>query len=171
MLRKLSIRRIVALTPEEIQKTPFSKNFLLLLGFKRPTSIDPALEAKAFSIFKRNPPIPQIEEALDDPVYFAEKKNRKAKLIFLTPSDYFKACAKNRGAGHTEATERAMLEDALVKKYLEAAKNGAKFPAPDLNLTNGNQEGRHRAAVAEILGIPYIPVFVFDFYKEPEKEV
>ncbi len=83
------------------------------------------------------------------------------------PADYFVAAAKNRGFG-SEQTEREEILEENAIKYAEAAKQGAKFPALNLDFTTGDQEGRHRARMAEILKLPYVPVFIFDFYKEPD---
>lgn len=157
-----------SLSEEEIRKSPFTKPFIVLLNYKR--NLSPEEETRVFSMFRRETTVPMIDEAFNNPIYFAEKKNRKVRLIFLPPAEYFVAAAKNRGPGHSEQTERQMLDENLVQEYVEAAKKGAKFPALNLDFTSGDQEGRHRARVAEIIGLPYVPVFVYDYYKESEKK-
>lgn len=156
-----------AITKEDIQKSPLSKMFVYNIDKKRPENVSPEIAQQVWAVFRQETTVPKIDEAIDNPIYFAEQKNRKARLFFLKPADYFVAAAKNRGFG-SEQTERGEVLEENARKYAEAAKQGAKFPALNLDFTTGDQEGRHRARMAEILKLPYVPVFIFDFYKEPD---
>ena len=168
MICNYSQLKLASLTKEEVRKSPFSKTWVLLLNYKNPQAVPQKDAQKILALFRNETTIPEIDDTFKDPVYFAEHKNRKVKVIFLTPSDYLKACAKNRGFD-SEQTERGEVNEAKVQTYVEDARRGEKFPALSLNLVTGDQEGRHRARVAEETGVAYVPVFVYDYYQEPEK--
>lgn len=158
----------LAITTEEVKKSPLSKAFMYQITRKNPDNVSPEIVQKVWSVFRQETTVPKIDEAVDNPVYFAEQKNRKVRLLFIPPAEYFVACSLNRGFG-SEKTERGEVVEETAQKYADFAIQGSKFPALNLDLTTGDQEGRHRARMAEILKLPYVPVFIYDYFKEPEK--
>ena len=56
--------------------------------------------------------------------------------------------------------------DVVIKKYVDLyydkTKKGSKMPLPVLDFEGNNQEGRHRAMVAEKLGLKKMPVLIVE---------
>jgi hypothetical protein len=101
--------------------------------------------------------VPKYDEMLDDPPYYT-KKGLSVKLESMSPKEYLMACAKIFRS--TEAQQRQSVDDKLVDKYYERALNGEKMPVLVMNYATEDQNGRHRALVAEKLGLKSIPVLV-----------
>lgn len=165
-----TIGRKASLTKEDIRKDPFSKTFMLLLDSKSFHGLPNAMINKIFSYFRPVTTMSKIDDVWEDPIRYAEK-GVKVRFLFLSPSSYFQAIAKNRKPQTSEQIERDEVDEEKVQQYVQAAKNGEKFPCPSIDLTSGDQEGRHRTRVVEELGLPYVPVFVYDFYKPSESKV
>lgn len=123
-------------------------------------------EEEVWKYFDKRPELPYLEDILNNPEYHAEKKNRKAEIVFMSPLQYFEEIAKNRQPPIKAWQERADVEDRLVAKYYKMSLEGKKMPLPSINKIDGNQDGRHRAAVAEKLGLSLIPVLIIDYFKK-----
>lgn len=106
----------------------------------------------------------------DEEDYYREHKNKQGTIVYMTPEEYYEACAKgfnntvdglkndrrrHPGPEHIEDIKKIILE------------KGKKLPIPYLDYTNGfGQEGLHRVmAVADIFGweSEKFPVLVIDF--------
>lgn len=90
----------------------------------------------------------------------------KAHIVEMSPEEYLHWCAHNifpkQGYNSTyESQIRAAIGDAgNVMKLVNLMKSGTKMYMPILNFKDSEQEGRHRAVAAMILGIKRIPVMV-----------
>ena len=87
-------------------------------------------------------------------------KEGKAFVVEMSPMRYLQEIAYN-------IFDRATLESSLrgtsassVQKYMNMMKKGVKFDTPYLNYRDQQQEGRHRAIAAYLLGYKRIPVIV-----------
>lgn len=87
-------------------------------------------------------------------------KEGKAFVVEMSPKRYLQEIAYN-------IFDRATLESSLrgasassVQKYMNMMKKGVKFDTPYLNYRDQQQEGRHRAIAAYLLGYKRIPVIV-----------
>jgi hypothetical protein len=94
---------------------------------------------------------------MEHPIYFMIEKRYIFELIFMNPKQYIHTIAQGFGVSYDDAMGGAYSEE-RAKKYAEEMKGGAKFPIGYYVDGKGDQEGRHRAAAAMILGCKQIPV-------------
>lgn len=87
-------------------------------------------------------------------------KEGKAFVVEMSPKRYLQEIAYN-------IFDRATLESSLrgtstasVQRYMNMMKKGVKFDTPYLNYKDQQQEGRHRAIAAYLLGYKRIPVII-----------
>jgi len=113
------------------------------------------VKGKSTKIFQDITDLPFYDNMLKDPAYFRRAKGLSFKIKKVRPDDYIKESAKIHG-GSVEA-EYQMINRKLVGDYVERVKQGSKMPLPVLDYT-ANQEGRHRVAVAKLLGKRTVPV-------------
>ncbi len=150
---------------EESQPWYIDNNFRNVpetIGKKKASSA----EEEAWKYFQKRPDMPYQEDILNNPEYHAEKKNMKAEIVFMSPTQYFKEIAKNRKSPMEAWQERRFVEKDLVEKYYQKALTGSKMPLPSIDKITGDQEGRHRAEVAEKLGLSVIPVLIVDYFNK-----
>ena len=85
-----------------------------------------------------------------------------AKVVNMSPVDYFKYCAKIQGTTYEQ--QFSYLRKVVVDKLIGLMDSGVKMDMPYLNFIKGetSQEGRHRAKAAMDLGINSIPVLIID---------
>jgi hypothetical protein len=121
--------------------------------------------------FQTRTTTPYIDEMIANPEYYESAKGLRAFLSQAPPSKYFDRAAIARPSFEREygqfdpqvarwlgtSQERRMVDEDLVKEYLERAQMGEKMPMPYIDFKSGNQEGRHRARVAEILRLEDMP--------------
>jgi hypothetical protein len=112
------------------------------------------------------------DDIMRDPRYHREAKGIEARIIYMSPDDYMKACAigRHEGRGGSLADEYASLSENLVNEYAEKMRAGEEFPMPVLEYKIGdykgkqyisaNQEGRNRAMAAKKIGMEKIPVLI-----------
>lgn len=95
-----------------------------------------------------------VDDMLEDPEYYREKKGYISKIIGMSPEEYFEVCAELFNTS-VEAQKRQIAADKgvldnltqVIKKYKK------RFPIPFINIKDRTQEGRHRMYVlGELLG-------------------
>lgn len=119
--------------------------------------------AEAVSAFKTTPPIPLIEEMVNEPEYFRDKKGTEVSLTWMTPDEYLQKQAEAKNVPLED--DLRIVDTDLVSRYAEAMRGikagriERKFPALWIEAHRGNQEGRHRALAAKEAGINQVPVY------------
>ena len=121
--------------------------------------------------------IPWVDNLIHNIKYFEQNKGVTARIIDMTPEEYFKECAtlfhssvesqKKQIAADTETIEH--LTD-VIKKF------GKRFPIPYINIANKSQEGRHRMYVlGELFGwdkaVPVLIIQDVNNVRVPGKEL
>ena len=93
---------------------------------------------------------------------FKSITNIPARVVNMSPSDYFKYCAKIQGTTYEQ--QFSYLRKVVVDKLIGLMDDGVKMDMPYLNFIKGDisQEGRHRVKAAMDLGISSIPVLIID---------
>ena len=96
------------------------------------------------------------------------KKGKEAHIEFMTPADYFKEIGQDidlykNGTRWDEAHEMKERTNKLRDMARRNALNNTKFAMPYIQYDDGvfkgtHQEGRHRAFLADQMGIERIPV-------------
>ena len=87
-------------------------------------------------------------------------KSGNAFVVEMSPKEYLQECAYNIFNNSTlERTVRGTSANS-VTRYMNMMKKGIKFDTPYLNYRDKEQEGRHRAIAAYLLGYKKIPVIV-----------
>lgn len=94
--------------------------------------------------------------------------NMSARVVNMSPADYFKYCAKIQGTTYEQ--QFSYLRKVVVDKLIGLMDGGVKMDMPYLNFIKGetSQEGRHRAKAAMDLGINSIPVLIIDKREDDE---
>lgn len=99
---------------------------------------------------------------LQDPEYYRKRKGVVGSIEYMTPEEYFHACAK--GFNSTFGAQVNRLNPAAVQDVKDVLDRGISLTVPYLNYSENSfaQEGRHRMkAVADIFGWDYeVPVLV-----------
>jgi hypothetical protein len=95
--------------------------------------------------------------AYENPVYSLLWKRTTEELIFINPKQYIYTVARN--FGNLSYDDALMpVSDELVDKYVNAMKNGDKFPVGHYTTDRPDQEGRHRAVAMMKLGVDKMPI-------------
>lgn len=94
---------------------------------------------------------PYVDEAL---------KDGRAIIVEMSPRQYLQEVAHNVFKNATFETSIRGISPDNVQKYMKMIQQGVKFDTPYLNYKDSQQEGRHRAVAAHLLGIERIPVIV-----------
>ena len=99
---------------------------------------------------------------LQDPEYYRKRKGVVGSIEYMTPEEYFHACAK--GFNSTFGAQVNRLSPGAVQDVKDVLDRGISLTVPYLNYSENSfaQEGRHRMkAVADIFGWDYeVPVLV-----------
>lgn len=93
--------------------------------------------------------------------YMLKAKGLKAYIAEMSPKEYLTRCAKEIFKSTIENQVRALSKENLPR-YKGLMQSGTKFDMPVLNYAETTQEGRHRAYVANELGIKKIPVLIVE---------
>lgn len=80
------------------------------------------------------------------------------KVVEMTPKQYIQMCAKAHNS--TYENEIYSCDRNKISFYSSLMSQGSKAPLPYVVTTYGEQEGRHRALAAMLLGADKIPVLV-----------
>jgi hypothetical protein len=94
---------------------------------------------------------------MEHPIYYMIEKGEVHRLDHVKPKQYIHKIAHGFGVSYHDALGGAYDEN-KAKKYAEAMKSGDKFPIGYYTENGGDQEGRHRAMAAMMLGCERIPV-------------
>ena len=118
-----------------------------------------------------------VDNLIHNIKYFEQNKGVTARIIDMTPEEYFEECAtlfhnsvefqKKQVAADTGTIEH--LTD-VIKKF------GKRFPIPYINIANNSQEGRHRMYVlGELFGwdkaVPVLIIQDVNNVRVPGKEL
>lgn len=88
-------------------------------------------------------------------------KKGEAMIMDMSPKEYLQRCAVDIFDSTFERQVRAAEADAdHTFELVEMMRSGTKMYMPVLNYNDKEQEGRHRAVAAMLLGIDRIPVMV-----------
>lgn len=98
-------------------------------------------------------------DGMEHPLYYMINKHKVDELVFISPKQYIYNIARGFGTSYEDAMGSAYDEE-KAKKYAEEMKNGSKFPIGYYTENKAQQEGRHRAVAAMMLGCKQIPVIV-----------
>lgn len=92
-------------------------------------------------------------------VYEAGNVELECKIEEMSPSDYLNECCEMQGFKSLDELLHYFLSETKMVGLLRYL-NKNKFPLPYLNRVSKNQEGRHRAVIAEHLGYRKMPVLI-----------
>ena len=109
--------------------------------------------------------MPYYDGLLRDPAYYRRAKGITGKIEWMSPSGYLEKVAAMFGT--TAARTLIWVDPVLAEKYADRMEDGDLFPIPVINYDLSEQEGRHRAYAALILGVRSIPVLVVRPVREP----
>lgn len=87
-------------------------------------------------------------------------KQGKGYISEMPPKEYLLRCAFQIFPEGTIESTVLSCNNSNIKKYAAKMRSGEKFDMPYLNLTQGEQEGRHRAVAAMLNGYKLIPVYI-----------
>ena len=118
-----------------------------------------------------------VDDMLEDPDYYEQKKGYTGRIIEMSPEDYFKECANLFGTS-IEAQKRQIAADTGVLDKLTQVikKYHRRFPIPFINIKDRTQEGRHRMYVlGELFGwdkkVPVLIIQDVNNIRVPGKEI
>lgn len=81
--------------------------------------------------------------------YMQEKKNRTGEIVYMSPDEYFRICAKDIfGIPQKELEAQRSANTSTIIEYVSAMKRGDKFPLCFVNYADKSQEGLHRMMAA-----------------------
>jgi len=87
-------------------------------------------------------------------------KSGRADIVEMSPKTYLQEVAYNIFDQSTLETTLRGTSVANINRYMAQMRSGTKFDTPYLNYRDNQQEGRHRAIAAAMLGIDKIPVVI-----------
>ncbi len=104
--------------------------------------------------------LPYYDMILRDPSYAYEAKGVQGLVVFMEPDEYMRKVAELHGTSvgrQYDAIDQGSLEH--LKSVVE---RGQKIDMLLLDYDKGEQEGRHRAMLATMLGLRTLPVLVVE---------
>jgi len=109
---------------------------------------------------KTDTDMPFYNSLLKNPEYAEKNKGLKVSVKMMSPEQYLEDVSKMQGI--TSAEQVSFIDDKLIDKYVDIMKQGVKMPMLVIDEASKLQEGRHRAIVAQKLGIKEIPVLIVE---------
>lgn len=108
-------------------------------------------------VFKMDTDVSYYNSFLNDKdhAYMQKSKNRTGKIIYMTPAEYYRACANKvfNNVSVAELKRQRSSNASNIKQYKEDMLSGDKFPLCYLNFADKSQEGLHRMmALGEAFG-------------------
>lgn len=96
------------------------------------------------------------------PYYQNLYEKGQATIVQMSPKEYLQICGLKifPGSTYEKQVRSVASEPAVVKDLVGKMKSGTKMYMPMLNFKDKEQEGRHRAVAAMILGIEEMPVMI-----------
>lgn len=92
---------------------------------------------------------------------YEDFKNNGGQILEMSPQQYLHECAHNIFESTYENQVMVTAGDAgITKDLVDKITHGTKMYMPVLDYQTDNQEGRHRAMAAMLLGIDRIPVLI-----------
>ncbi|MFA5025675.1 MAG: ParB N-terminal domain-containing protein [Candidatus Shapirobacteria bacterium] len=109
--------------------------------------------------FSKKTDMPFYDGIYSKPEYHRRAKKLEAEIVMLTPAKYYQECGKlhKQTAFSQENIVDLQHVDNIIKSIKET---GSKMNLPMLDYAYETQEGRHRAKIAQKLGLKEIPVLV-----------
>lgn len=101
--------------------------------------------------------IPWYDNMMENPDYFRENKGVTFELEIMPPSQYLNACAMMQDSDMQR--QYGMVDQEQVEALRKLVEGGTKLYLPILDYADRLQEGRHRAVLAESMGIE-MPVLI-----------
>lgn len=93
--------------------------------------------------------------------HYNELRDKGAKIVEMTPKQYLQECAYHIfDSTYENQVLVGMADTKVLNDLMKKIQGGTKMYLPYLNYKDGQQEGRHRAMAAMLLGIDKIPVMV-----------
>jgi hypothetical protein len=81
--------------------------------------------------------------------YVQNNKNRTGEIVYMSPNEYFKACADDIfHISQDRLEESRSVNTGTIIEYTSAMKRGDVFPLPYINYADKSQEGLHRMMAA-----------------------
>lgn len=116
------------------------------------------------------------DDLLDDSqkAYFAKNKNLEGHIEYMTPEEYYEACAKMFGSSVSSLKQQRQRDKDSIEWLTNALESGRKFNLPYVNFAQSGQEGLHRMMViANKYGWDEytFPVLVVNYVDERRNEV
>lgn len=118
-----------------------------------------------------------VDNLIHNIKYFEQNKGVTARIIDMTPEQYFEECAK-LFHNSVESQKRQIAADTETIEHLTdvITKFGKRFPIPYINIANHSQEGRHRMYVlGELFGwdkaVPVLIIQDVNNVRVPGKEL
>ena len=118
-----------------------------------------------------------VRDLLDDPEYYEQRKGYTARIVEMTPEEYFKHCAELFGNSvENQKRQTSADKDTLDHLTQVITKYKKRFPIPFINIKDRTQEGRHRMYVlGELLGwdkkFPVLIIQDINNVRVPGKEI
>lgn len=97
-------------------------------------------------------------DLFENPLYAYIEKRTDISLVYMSPKEYLVECAKANNIPYDKYISSSAISKERYEKYAEDMKNGSRFPIGFYCTNASQQEGRHRALAAMILGCDKIPV-------------
>lgn len=118
-----------------------------------------------------------VDNLIHNIKYFEHNKGVTARIIDMTPQEYFEECAK-LFHNSVEFQKKQIAADTETIEHLTdvITKFGKRFPIPYINIANNSQEGRHRMYVlGELFGwdkaVPVLIIQDVNNVRVPGKEL
>ena len=113
---------------------------------------------KVSNIFNNRTGLPYYDEMLENPEAAKYHRGLEVRVVPMSPRSFLQEVAKMQGTSLQRQYE--MVSPLAVEELRITVEMGVKLPMPVLDYARREHEGRHRAVLAEKLGIPQIPVLV-----------
>ena len=118
-----------------------------------------------------------VDNLIHNIKYFEQNKGVTARIIDMTPEEYFEECAKLFHNSVEFQKKQIAADTGTIEHLTDVIKKfGKRFPIPYINIANNSQEGRHRMYVlGELFGwdkaVPVLIIQDVNNVRVPGKEL